>query len=92
MSKDNHIPDSALPTELEPLLEAMAENVHDEWAAQRRSEGWRFGIRRDDDLKQHPCLVAYDELTETEREYDRRTAMATLGFIQRMGYRIVKDE
>ena len=67
-----------LPLELTALTERLAENAHDLWAAQRLAQGWTFGPQRDDARKLHPCLVPYDELPESEKEYDRQTALGTL--------------
>lgn len=96
MKENNYIPapvDTSaveLPGELRELTEKMACNVHEVWAAGRMAEGWTYGARRDDALKQHPCLVAYEELPDSEREYDRHTAIETLKLILSLGYRIVK--
>lgn len=79
-----------LPEDLEQLVEKMARNVHEVWAAGRLADGWTWGPLRDDTLKHHPCLISYDELTETEREYDRHTAVETLKLILSLGYRIEK--
>lgn len=81
----------SLPEELQSLTEIIAENVHDVWAASRISEGWTYGKKRDDELKETPCLVAYADLPESEKEYDRRTAMDTLKLIIALGYRITKE-
>ena len=80
--------DIALPESLTPLVEALAENVHDTWAKGRMDAGWTFGPVRDDAKKQHPCLVPYCELPESEKAYDRETAVSTLKFICKMGYTI----
>ena len=45
---------------------------------------------RNDVLKQHPCLVDYDELPENEKEYDRKTALETLKTILKLGYCVRK--
>lgn len=82
--------DIALPESLTPLIEALAENVHDTWAKGRLDAGWTFGPVRDDAKKQHPCLVPYADLPESEKSYDRDTAVSTLKFICKMGYRIDK--
>lgn len=58
--------DVVLPEELNPLLEAMAKNVHEIWAQERMNQGWTFGEKRDDVLKHHPCLIAYEDLPEEE--------------------------
>lgn len=78
-----------LPQELSELRERLAQNAHDIWAAQRLSEGWTHGPNRDDFLKHNPCLVAYDELPESEKQYDRLMAMETLKTIVALGFRIV---
>jgi RyR domain-containing protein len=80
-----------LPREICDLTERLAENAHDIWATQRMAEGWRFGSKRDDARKEHPCLVPYPELPESEKEYDRKAAMETLKAILAFGYRIGKS-
>jgi hypothetical protein len=82
--------DIELAKDILELSEQIAENVHEVWAASRMSEGWTYGQERNDELKQHPCLIPYDELPETEKDYDRNTAMQTLKLIQKLGYKITK--
>jgi ryanodine receptor 2 len=77
------------PEELRDLTERLAENTHDMWAAQRIAEGWSYGPERDDRKKLHPCLVPYDQLPESEKEYDRITSLGTLKAILSLGYRIL---
>lgn len=79
--------DITLPEELLALTEKIAENVHDVWAVGRIEQGWTYGPVRDDAKKETPCLVPYNELPESEKEYDR-TAMETLKLIIKMGYSI----
>ena len=54
-------------------------------------EGWTYGEERDDAKKHHPCLVPYEDLTETEKEYDRNTSQETLKLIMKLGFKIVKE-
>jgi hypothetical protein len=77
-----------LSPELTALTEKLAENAHDLWARQRLADGWKLGKARDDASKTHPCLVAYSELPESEKRYDRLAAMETLKSILALGYRI----
>ena len=70
------------------LCEQLAKNTHEVWAAGRIKDGWTYGEERDDTRKKHPCLVPYEELSEDEKEYDRRTAMETLKLIVKLGYTI----
>lgn len=80
-----------IPESLTELTEALAENVHENWAASRVAQGWTYGKERNDREKTTPCLLPYGELPEEEKEYDRVTAMETLRFILAKGYKIVKD-
>ena len=77
-----------LSADLQELTELLAKNTHDIWAAQRLTEGWKYGTTRNDTLKTHPCLVPYEDLPESEKEYDRNTAMETLKVILKIGFRI----
>lgn len=72
------------------LTEMLAKNAHEVWARQRSAEGWRYGPERNDTRKEHPCLVPYEQLPESEKEYDRQTAMETIKAILELGYRITK--
>ena len=84
--------DVALPPELAPLTEHLAENAHDLWAAQRFAQGWTYGPQRDDTKKLHPCLVPYHQLPESEKEYDRIAALGTLKAILKLGYSILPPQ
>lgn len=77
-----------LPQELMDLGEQIAKNVHDVWAIGRIKEGWTYGPERNDVKKKHPCLVPYEKLPETEKEYDRKTAQETLRLIMKLGFEI----
>jgi RyR domain len=81
----------ALPPELLSLTERLAENAHDLWAAERIAQGWSYGPRRDDARKQHPCLIPYGELPESEKEFDRQTALGSLKAVYALGYRIARS-
>ena len=80
-----------LSDELNGLVEAMAKNVHDVWAHSRMEQGWTYGLERNDQLKHHPCLVAYEDLPDVEKAYDRDTAVGTLKLIQKLGFKITKE-
>ena len=83
--------DVRLPEELDVLVEQIAKNVHVVWAKSRMEQGWSYGPERDDVLKEHPCLVPYEELSEQEKAYDRDTAMGTLKLICKLGFKITLD-
>ncbi len=83
--------DVVLPEELLSLTEQIAENVHDVWAVGRISEGWTYGGKKDPEKKKTPMLVPYSELPESEKEYDRNTALETLKLIVKLGYSLNKN-
>jgi hypothetical protein len=79
-----------LSSEICQLTEALAKNAHEVWAQERLAQGWRPGPERNDQRKEHPSLIPYEELSESEKVFDRNTAMGTLRAILALGYRIVK--
>ena len=79
-----------LSEDLLQLTEVIAADVHEVWAVGRIKEGWTYGPERNDEKKTTPCLVPYDELPESEKDYDRNTAMHTIKLIKALGYRVEK--
>jgi len=82
------VDDVRLPSSLLDLTEVIAENVHDNWARARMDQGWTYGNVRDDAKKQHPDLIPYLFLPESEKEYDRQIALNTIRLILKLGYSI----
>ena len=80
-----------LSSEWEKFIEDLAKELHDVWAQSRMDQGWTYGPERNDVLKHHPCLVAYEDLPELEKTYDRDTAVGTLKLIQKLGFKITKE-
>lgn len=55
------------------LVPAMAKAEHNRWLAERLMAGWRptgDGEARDNDLMAHDKLVAWDQLSQTDRDKD----------------------
>ncbi|RHY34680.1 hypothetical protein DYB32_000737 [Aphanomyces invadans] len=77
------------PASLRRLMDLLAENAHEVWSKGRMDEGWTYGQVRDDKSKKHPCLVPYVFLTEAEKDFDVKTAEATLKMLYALGYLIV---
>jgi ryanodine receptor 2 len=78
--------------EIAALSERLAVHAHDIWAKQRFADGWTFGPKRHDTKKQHPCLVPYAELPESEKQYDRNAVMETIKAMLALGYRIERPK
>ena len=82
--------DVELSEEIKELSELLAENTHEVWSQGRIRDGWTYGEKRDDAKKQHPCLIPYAELSDSEKAYDRNTSLETLKVILKLGYKITK--
>lgn len=79
-----------LPKGFDELREAIAENAHDMWALERQSEGWTYGLERDDSKLETPDMIPYAQLPESEKQYDRLMAEDTLKLLIALGYKIEK--
>src|SRR5688572_5046642 len=79
-----------LSEDLLSLVEDLSRNAHDVWAFRRTTEGWRWGPKRDDDRKEHPCLIPYSELTESEKDMDRAAVLETIKMMVALGYVITR--
>jgi ryanodine receptor 2 len=81
-----------LPQEIERLIEVLSRNTHEIWSKERLENGWSYGIERNDLLKQTPLLVPYDELPETEKEYDRKITESILKALFKLRFEVKKAE
>lgn len=85
-----NLDDVTLSPDLAELQEAIAENAHEVWAANRTEQGWTYGPERNDAKKQTPDMVPYCNLPESEKLYDREMAMQTLKLVKKLGFEICK--
>ena len=98
MNTNTYIPKPAdiseieLPQELLEYTDAISKNVHEVWSAGRMSEGWTYGPVRNDEKRETPCLVPYEELSDEEKAYDWNTASNALKFIMSLGFEIKKKQ
>ena len=94
MTYDPHPIDTSnikLPSEFLALGELLAKNTHDIWAKARIAEGWTYGSCRDNAAKKNPCLIPYEDLPDSEKEYDRQVSRQVLEVLYALGYRLVKE-
>ena len=84
------VSDIALPEDVGAVVETISRNTHEVWARARVNEGWTLGPMRDDAKMQTPCLVEYEMLPESEKEYDRKITENVLKLIIKLGYDITK--
>ncbi|MDG2224109.1 MAG: TRAFs-binding domain-containing protein [Rubripirellula sp.] len=77
-----------LSADIEELIDTLAFHAHEAWAERKIAEGWTYGSERDDLRKQHPCLMPYSELEESETLARRKVAAESVKAILALGYRI----
>jgi hypothetical protein len=74
-----------LTEDIVKLTELLAENAHDVWARERLAQGWKWGPLRDDSKKEHPSLIPYQDLIESEKQIDRAAALETIKTVLSFG-------
>ncbi|XP_028834345.1 ryanodine receptor 3 isoform X8 [Denticeps clupeoides] len=80
-----------LPPHLEKVRDRLAENIHELWGVNKIELGWSYGKRiRDDSKRQHPCLVDFSKLPETERNYNLQMSTETLKTLLALGCHVVQ--
>ncbi|XP_045306090.1 ryanodine receptor 3 isoform X10 [Leopardus geoffroyi] len=77
-----------LPPHLEKIRDRLAENIHELWGMNKIELGWTFGKTRDDNKRQHPCLVEFSKLPETEKNYNLQMSTETLKTLLALGCHI----
>ena len=43
---------------------------HESWLAEKEANGWKYGLVKDEQLKEHPCFVPYADLPEDQQLKD----------------------
>ena len=69
-------------------IEPMAELEHGRWNIERLRDSWRYSKTRDDSRKIHDCLVAWEDLPEDIKRYDRDAVRAFPEILARAGLEI----
>lgn len=49
---------------------ASPSDSHESWMAVKAAEGWKHGPVKDEERKEHPCFLPYDQLPEKQRAKD----------------------
>uniref|UniRef100_F6UA28 Ryanodine receptor 2 n=1 Tax=Ornithorhynchus anatinus TaxID=9258 RepID=F6UA28_ORNAN len=82
-----------LSPHLERIREKLAENIHELWVMNKVELGWQYGPVRDDNKRQHPCLVEFAKLPEQERNYNLQMSLETLKTLLALGCHVgISDE
>ncbi len=63
---------------------ASPSHSHDEWLKEKIDTGWKYGRVKNPELKEHPCIVPYEQLPLEQKAKDylfRGTVHALSSFI-----------
>jgi hypothetical protein len=82
----------AVPAELtKDELELLARMDHNRWWADRALDGWIHAKSRNDERKEHPDMVPYEQLNDDTRQKDRNNVKTVIRILdQEMGMSIVR--
>lgn len=50
--------------------DAPPSSSHENWLAEKRATGWKYGEVKDEEAKTHPCYVQYGELPVGQKAKD----------------------
>jgi hypothetical protein len=56
--------------------------THNRWLKQKRADGWKQGVAKDHDTREHPSFVAFDDLPLEEKRKDYLFAAVCKAFSQ----------
>jgi hypothetical protein len=46
------------------------EDSHNSWLEEKKKDGWKYGLVKDLERKEHPCFIPYEELPQEQKVKD----------------------
>jgi hypothetical protein len=74
---------------IEEHIDLMATEEHNGWWDTKRADGWRYAPVRDNDRREHPLMIPYGQLPESEKDKDRDSMRGYPKLLAAYGFRIV---
>ena len=50
--------------------DAKPSHSHENWLKEKEKDGWKYGLVKNPETKEHPCFVPYDDLPEDQKRKD----------------------
>ena len=50
--------------------DATPESSHESWLKEKQATGWKYGLIKNAETKEHPCFIPYNELPQEQRSKD----------------------
>jgi hypothetical protein len=76
----------------DPRVERLAKSEHERWLRAKLKAGWRYGKRRDDEQRVHPCVCAWEDLPEDEKQKDRLLVLEIPAIVTSAGMTLARVE
>jgi hypothetical protein len=73
---------AALAAAIDKHLDRLAKSEHLGWCSERMANGWTYGKPRNNDLKHHPLLVPWAQLTLSDQDKDRSSVRSIPGWLE----------
>lgn len=70
------------------IIEALSKAFHQGWRKMREQEGWTYAPERNDQKKEHPLLVDFEDLSKADQRKNYDPAVVTPAKLAQLGYRI----
>lgn len=80
-----------ISSDLDPVIEAMAESSHEAWHSAKSADGYVWGHDVDDTAKTHPLLKPFEDLPEEAKAECRRNATEAIQLLLDAGCKIGKQ-
>lgn len=84
------IEDEAVSTLPSEIIEQYAILEHEDWANGKMDFGWKYAPVRNDEEHLHDCLLPWAELSEVQKDKDRRAAQNVNKLVQLAGMKLIK--
>jgi hypothetical protein len=50
--------------------ETGPEHMHEQWLKEKEADGWKYGHVKDEERKEHPCMVPFADLPKDQQAKD----------------------
>lgn len=60
------------------------DKLHENWLKEKEADGWKYGVVKDAEKKEHPCMVPYNQLPEVQKIKDKLLNNIIVSFINAM--------
>ena len=73
-------------------IEILSKMEHERWCKLKFEQGWVYGPTKNEKKKEHPSLIAWDDMrfSESEKEKDRNTVRQAPHFLALAGFQIYR--